>query len=379
MWLRGGQQTADDLEKLTCQRRNFPNFKTDYTLHYDNESCSFTNLRQLWSECNKASPTKRMFICKASYHTTDNNDSVVDGLAALPAKKFNFAADVLCVSVGCDVRLVKNLDVAAGLVNSETGTVVNLIYDNADCEALLAGKNPPRYCIVVSFAGFRGFLTKGGHRVYPLPNQPHWVPIYRQKFTALRSDLPSWIIKKQKMKYCFRIQFPLDLCRAMTCHRAQGQTLSHCTVSVDIGLSNPDSHLAQDIMSILYVACTRVPRLCDLFVSPIYPRLWLEKISKQAADLERLKVDEKLRQEAGKFASKKGMYEQMVEELAWTPDDSNTGNEWNDLEDGKTAPRVTETKNIAVCEEDWMANSSSGKFTMCTFFLVTGLHRLTPG
>jgi len=42
---------------------------------------------------------------------------------------------------------VKNLDVAAGLVNSAKGTVVNVIYDNADCKALLAGKNPPPYCI----------------------------------------------------------------------------------------------------------------------------------------------------------------------------------------------------------------------------------------
>jgi len=171
--------------------------------------------------------------------------------------------------------------------------------------ALLAGKSQPPYCIVVSFASFRGFLAKGGHRVYPLPNRPQWVPIYRQKFTALRSDLPSWITKKQEVKYCFRIQFPLDLCRAMTCHRAQGQTLSEYTVSVDIGLSNPDSHLAPDITSILYVACTRVPRLCNLFVSPIYPQLWLEKIGKQAADVERLKVDEKLRDAAEKFASKK--------------------------------------------------------------------------
>jgi len=45
------------------------------------------------------------------------------------------------------------MDVAAGPVNSASGTVVNVIYDNADCEALLPGKNPPPYCIVVSFAG----------------------------------------------------------------------------------------------------------------------------------------------------------------------------------------------------------------------------------
>ena len=58
---------------------------------------------------------------------------IVDGLSALPATKFNFATDVLCVSIGCDVRLVRNVNVSAGLVNSATGTVVSVIYDNADC------------------------------------------------------------------------------------------------------------------------------------------------------------------------------------------------------------------------------------------------------
>jgi len=190
-------------------------------------------------------------------------------LGTLPAKKFNFAADVLCVAVGCDVRLIKNLDVAAGLINSATGTVMNVIYDNADCGTLLESKNPPPYCIVVEFAGFAGFITKGGQRVYPFPNQPHWVSVYRQRVSALRSDLLSWIVKKQEAKDCYRIQFPLDLCYAMTCHRAQSQTLANCMVSVDVGLSNPDCQVPQDMISILYVACTRVPQLSDLCESDL--------------------------------------------------------------------------------------------------------------
>ena len=90
------------------------------------------------------------------------------------------------------MRLIKNLDVAAGLINSATGTVMNVSYENADCGTLLESKNPPPYCIVVEFAGFAGFITKGGQRVYPFPNQPHWVSVYRQRVSALRSDLLSW-------------------------------------------------------------------------------------------------------------------------------------------------------------------------------------------
>ena len=266
--LRSGKQTADDLVKLVCRCRKFPAFITDFTLHYENESCSFSNLRQLWSECSAASPARRLYICRASYHTTVDNHLVVDGLAALPPQKFGYAADVVCVAVGCDVRLIKNVNVAAGLVNSATGTVVRVIFDNADTPALLAAKHPPPYCIVVDFVGFRGFLTKSGTRIFPFPNQRHWVPVYRDKFVAPRSELPSWIVKKQAPKDCWRVQFPLDLCRAMTCHRAQNQTLSNCTVSVDLGLDNPDRQLPQDISSILYQGTTVTRLVCEfhLFV-----------------------------------------------------------------------------------------------------------------
>ena len=142
-------------------------------------------------------------------------------------------------------------------MNSTSGSVTGVIYDNADCDALPSGKHPPPYCIIVNFPGFQGFLSKDGERVHPFIQQPHWIPIYREKFTIKCSSLSSWITGKQ---YCWRIQFPLELCRSITVHRAQGQTLANCTLSVDLGLNIPDRPLRDEICSILYVACTRVPR-----------------------------------------------------------------------------------------------------------------------
>jgi len=256
--LRDGNQTEEDLHKLTYQRRRFPNVVTDYGIHYENESCSVNNWHQLWSECKEETPSRRMYICKATYHSTGDNDPIVDALSALPPKKFNFAADVLCVSEGCDVRLVRNINIGAGLINSVTGKVVKVIYNNADVSSLLAGKNPPPYCIVVDFPGFRGFVKKaGGERIFPFHASPHYVPIYRDKFCPSSSDLPSWITKKQRPSECYREQFPLDLSRHITTHRAQGQTLADCLVSVDLGLTNP-GRLPADITSLIYVACTRV-------------------------------------------------------------------------------------------------------------------------
>lgn len=147
--------TSLDRRMLTFQRTHYTNFITDNTVHYDDESCLSTNWRQLWNESTITQPPKRMYICKASYYMTDNNQPIVDGLACIPPQKFNFSADMLCVAIDCDVRFIKTLNVAAGLVNSATGTVVGVVYSNADCKDLVSGKHPPPYCIVVNFPGFQ--------------------------------------------------------------------------------------------------------------------------------------------------------------------------------------------------------------------------------
>jgi len=89
------------------QSQNFLDFIPDYMLHYDNESCYSSDWRQLWSEWQSTDPLENLYVCKASYHMTGENHQVVKGLAALPPSKFNFVADVLCVAVACDVKLVK--------------------------------------------------------------------------------------------------------------------------------------------------------------------------------------------------------------------------------------------------------------------------------
>ena len=65
--------------------------------------------------------------------------------------------------------VVMFVNVAAGLVNSATLTVVSMTYRNTDSTSLIAGKHLPPYSIVVDFSGFRGFLTKTGQQSHPLP------------------------------------------------------------------------------------------------------------------------------------------------------------------------------------------------------------------
>jgi len=185
-------------------------------LHYDNNCCFTTNWRQLWSECRSTDPPKRLYVCRAAYHMTGENHQVVERLAALPPSKFNYAADALCVAVGCDVRLVRNINVTAGLVNSATGTVVTVVYNNADCSALFQGEHPPPYCIIVDLTSFRGFLIGAEQPIVPFLNQPRWVVIYREKFAIARADLPSWIARKQETRDCWRQQFSIK--HMSSCH-----------------------------------------------------------------------------------------------------------------------------------------------------------------
>lgn len=332
--LRNGEQTAEDLNMLTHMRRNFPDVVTQSGIHYDNESCTWNNLHELWSDCKKEG--KRLYVCKASYHMTLSNHTIVEGLSSIPANKYNFAPDLLCVAEGAEIRLIRNLNVSAGLVNSCTGYVVKVLFNNADVPALVEGRNPPAYALIVDFPCFQGFISQDqSERIRPIPQHPQWVPIFREKFFP--SSVPTWIRKKQSHGECYRQQFPIDLCRHITAHRAQGQTLSNRTVMVDLKLSNPDSSTPADVASILYVACTRVNNLRDLFVSPIFPSVW-EKLGKSDRDEHRKVAECKLRKATMEFASRHGKYVEMKNELAWTPDVSHNPREWKEIKSLTSVP-----------------------------------------
>ena len=51
---------------------------------------------------------------------TSDNDLVVSSLASIKPADYS-DVDVVCVAVGCEVRLIKNVNVAAGLVTAHRG------------------------------------------------------------------------------------------------------------------------------------------------------------------------------------------------------------------------------------------------------------------
>jgi len=201
--MRQGKLTKHDCTMLTYRRANFPDVCTDFGIHYQNEMCAMHNWRQLLNECKESTEHRRMYICKATYHVTSDNSQIMDALSELQPQAYDYAPDILCVAEGCTVALLQNVNSASGIVISQSGTVVRLIFNNADDDVLLAGDH-----IIVSFAGFQGFVDrKDGtdRRIFPYPNQPTWVPVFRKRFSVKISSLPAWIRKKQLEKDCYRI------------------------------------------------------------------------------------------------------------------------------------------------------------------------------
>jgi len=131
----------------------------------------------------------------------------------------------------------------------------------------------------------------------------------------------------------------------MTAHRAQGQTWKNQLISVNLGLESPSSHIPGEIASVLYVACTRTNKLQNLFVSPIFPTIW-ERIGKSEVDEARRKTEERLKENAERFAQQHGWHEEYVEEQSYVPDYSENAREWEEIVGASAAPVILEGTEV---------------------------------
>lgn len=200
--LRKGEQTQHHYEMLTYRRRLFPHVVCDKGIHYENESTSASNIADLWKCCKDDG--RRLFFIRASYNENFEDPLIIDGLSAMPAKAYGYAPHVLFLAVGCEVRLVTNIDVAAGLVNGVNGHVVRVVFDEADKFELLQGNNPPPYALIVEVPEYRGKVNPvdiSAPRVFPFPDHPTWVVVYREKFQLDDwNSVPRHLVKKIEVK-----------------------------------------------------------------------------------------------------------------------------------------------------------------------------------
>lgn len=164
----------------------------DRGIHYTNETAAAYNLKDVWRKSQAVD--KHVHMCKASYFQTGNNQLIVDSLSCIPAKQYSFVPDFLCVYKGCEVRFVKNLDVAAGLVNGAIGTVVKIIYNESDAKLLMDNEKPAPCYLIVDFPDFRGF--QGNKDNVTFVYHSTWVTLVREKFTIMASNIPKHIRMK---------------------------------------------------------------------------------------------------------------------------------------------------------------------------------------
>jgi hypothetical protein len=152
--------------------------------------------------------------------------------------------------------------------------------------------------------------------------------------------VPKNIAKVQEKRFCYRQQFPIDLSTNLTAHRGQGQTWKNCTLSVNLGLDNPQNRIPPDATAIMYVACTRITSLKDLFLSPVYPSVW-NNIGRTDTDNERRQHEVELKEKAGEFAARTGKYRECCAELNFVDTYADTESEWNSLNSQQSSLRST--------------------------------------
>jgi hypothetical protein len=352
--LRAGTQTRLQLEQLQLQYRRHPYAVPDRGVHFTNESAATYNFRDLWRNSQK--DKKRVYVCKASYHETDSNQAECTRLSTIPAQYYNFAPDLLCVYEGCEVRLVKNIDVSAGLVNGAIGKVVCVVYDQADVRLVIEGQHVPPIYLIVDFAEFRGF--EGNVENHPFVRHPTWVPSLRDKFTL--TQLPPGFRRMQPLSVCWRMQFPVDLSQHITTHRSQGSTLSNQTVLVDINLRSPSEKVPNDAGAMLYVSITRANSLKHLLVAPIFDTIW-DGLCKGSDDKIRRDEEVVLRECALQFGELNG-YRNMVEEEFAHRVDANTDSEWTELKADTVLPEADVAVLQPHADIDFEAQSDNFKF-----------------
>jgi hypothetical protein len=121
-------------------------------------------------------------------------------------------------------------------------------------------------------------------------------------------------------------------------------------VSVDLSLGSPSAHVASDMTSILYVACSRVNELKNLFVSAIHPAIWKQLGNSESDNLRRLH-EEELKKSSAQFARRSSQQISanqldFLKEYEWEHADETTPGmsdaleqEWDDLRTLTSPPK----------------------------------------
>jgi hypothetical protein len=271
--LRVGHQTKENWSKLTYLARKNPNSHFDIGIYTNNYNRNNQNHRHVLEYAMRSE--EPIFVCLAKYST--DNEEACSWLKSVPSKNFDGNChDALLLSRGIKVSLLTNINTKCGLTNGTVGTVIDVIYEPADVPNLLKGQHPFPYAVIVEFPEYRG--PPFTHSNAKLP-QDNWVVIHMRPFKLDLHSHHAWKLRFPSLsigKNTTRTQFPLDIARNFTIHKAQGQTWKDEIIEVSMNGAWRKGKDHTDITSMLYVACTRSNTLQNLFVRALPLERWLE-------------------------------------------------------------------------------------------------------
>ena len=172
----------------------------------------------------------------------------------------------LRLAVGARVMLIRNLDIADGLVNGSQGKVIGFIKSKPDTSTTIAA-----VLVIFDSPKVGTIARQTSHFSLELRAHPMATPILRfeASFTITR--------KNKKLTIC-RYQFPLKLSWSCTIHKVQGLTVSEIVVSFKNRFANGQA----------YVALSRATSLTGLHILDFQPQKLIASKSVQK-EMERLK------------------------------------------------------------------------------------------
>ena len=101
-----------------------------------------------------------------------------------------------------------------------------------------------------------------------------------------------------------------------------------------------------DIGFIIYVACTRVKELKNLFVGPIFPTTW-DLIGKSETDKQRRESEHRLLRDAQEFSIRIEAYREFRSEQDFKPDYINNEREWQEIVSADQPPTYVNPEPMA--------------------------------